>query len=130
MGSWYYYEAALKEARTSKADEGIQNPLMEDFEGLTFTRFPISEGSWYAEVQILKRGESPPIIGWGIFEERDDGMELTRMAVVDGGVGRKLDIEKKPEEEEKKEGEEGEKKEGEEGEKKEGEEGEKKEGEE
>merc|ERR1712060_474854 len=84
---------------------------------------------WYVEVQILKRGESPPIIGWGIFEDTEEGMELTRMAVVDGGVGRKLDIVKTIEEEEKKEGEDGEKKEGETKDKKEGGEGEKKEGE-
>merc|ERR1719188_2305024 len=90
--SWYYYDEALKEVKTgADLDAGITSPMEEEYEGLTFQRFPVTEGNWYTEVHILRKGDSAPIIGWGVVEQSDSGVKLTRVALVDGMEARKLD---------------------------------------
>merc|ERR1712008_474042 len=121
--SWYYLEGALKEVKEGGGipDVGIPTPLEDEFEGATFSRFVVTEGNWYAEIQVQRLVVTAPLIGWAVVEEGPEGMKVTRMAIVDGAEARKLDItervKKEPSEEgEKKEGEaeeSGEKKEGE-----------------
>merc|ERR1712014_18261 len=110
-GTWYYYDGAIKLAKDiDTMDMGLQNPLDDGFDGLTFTRFPVTTGDWYAEVSVLKIGESRPMVGFAVMEEGEEGMKLLQMAVIDGVNTKKVDwsfekieaIKKRKEEKEKK----------------------------
>merc|ERR1712187_106443 len=91
-GAWYYFDGAIKLAKDiDTMDMGIPNPFDDGFEGLTFTRFPVTTGDWYAEVSVLKVGESRPMVGWAVLEEGEAGMKLLQMAVVDGVATKKVD---------------------------------------
>merc|ERR1712151_184777 len=89
-----------------------------------FTRFPVRQGTWYAEIEVVKLGKSQPCVGWGTL--KGNPRKVDRIMVVGGKSNVKLDIgegapkKKKKDEEKKEEGEE-KKEEGED--KKEGEEG-------
>merc|ERR1712194_994678 len=107
--------------------KNAMTPLGDALEGgALFTRFPVKQGSWYAEIEVVKLGKSQPCVGWGTL--KGNPRKVDRIMVIGGKMHVRLDIgEGAPKKDEKKEGE---KKEGEEDEKKEGVEGEKKEGEE
>merc|ERR1712194_754352 len=61
-------------------------------EGATFLRYPVSEGDWYAEVTILKKGATPPLLGWAVIEDTDEGTKIARMGVVNGEATKKKDV--------------------------------------
>ncbi|CAE7489679.1 Tmem65 [Symbiodinium natans] len=111
-GTWWYQEKALVPAFALHDDSRIFNPLGDEFEGVSFTRFPITQGSAYAEFRVVRLGRTQPILGLAVMEEKAGKTILTRMAVIEGRTARKVDLSKLPEEvPEEEKGEEGEKKE-------------------
>eukprot|EP00439_Symbiodinium_sp_Y106_P085890 s38_g30.t1 len=92
-------EKALVPAFALHDDSRIFNPFGDEFEGISFTRFPITQGSAYAEFRVVRLGRTQPIIGLAVMEEKAGKTILTRMAVIEGRTARKVDLSKQPEEE-------------------------------
>jgi len=90
--TWWYQEAALKPVRTYNGIDGVPNPMEDEFEGVAFSRFPVSHGNWYAEVHVVRVGRTRPLLGWAVLAEVEGKQSLIRMAVLDGKGGRKVDV--------------------------------------
>ncbi|CAK0867313.1 unnamed protein product [Prorocentrum cordatum] len=72
-------------------DDSAMTPLGDSLEGAAlFSRFPVREGTWYAEVEVLKLGKSQPCVGWGVIKKNPKKAE--RAAVIGGKTHVKLDI--------------------------------------
>eukprot|EP00913_Durusdinium_trenchii_P010618 g9962.t1 len=84
-------EKALVPAFALQDDSRLFTPLGDEFEGVSFTRFPITQGSAYAEVRVLRTGRTMPILGFGVLEEKDGKTILVRMAIIEGRTARKLE---------------------------------------
>eukprot|EP00931_Biecheleriopsis_adriatica_P032930 TRINITY_DN19156_c0_g1_i1.p1 TRINITY_DN19156_c0_g1~~TRINITY_DN19156_c0_g1_i1.p1 ORF type:complete len:5580 (-),score=1373.58 TRINITY_DN19156_c0_g1_i1:6-15065(-) len=118
--SHWYNEGAI--IVVNKEEKELLTPLGDVFEGVAMLRFPVREGTWYAELEISKLGKSQPCVGWGL--QKEGSPKILRLMAVNGKSAVKLDIgegappRKKKEKEKKKEngedGEDGEPGEGEE----------------
>merc|ERR1712085_82835 len=109
---WYCDGAIMV---VSDNDDNKMTPLGESLEGAAlFSRFPVREGTWYAEVEVAKLGKSQPCVGWGVVKKNPKKAERTLL--IGGKLHCKLDIgegapvkekkEEKKEAEKSKEGEE------------------------
>eukprot|EP00930_Biecheleria_cincta_P027556 TRINITY_DN19334_c0_g1_i1.p1 TRINITY_DN19334_c0_g1~~TRINITY_DN19334_c0_g1_i1.p1 ORF type:complete len:4939 (-),score=993.22 TRINITY_DN19334_c0_g1_i1:298-13221(-) len=86
--SHWYNEGAL---RVVKGDEkNSMTPLGDMFEGLALLRFPVREGTWYAELEISKLGKCQPCVGWGL--QKEGSPKILRLLAINGKSGVKLDI--------------------------------------
>ena len=71
-------------------DSKLFTPLGEEFEGISFTRFPITQGAAYVEVRVVRVGRTMPVVGFGVMEEKEGKTILVRLAVIEGRTARKL----------------------------------------
>ena len=85
--TWWYREGAIKVIKGDDQDVTLPQPLGDEFEGMTFARFPVTESSWYAEVHVQRMGRTPTMVGWVVTKEEEGKMKIIRMALVDGNVG-------------------------------------------
>merc|ERR1712183_323074 len=59
----YYIEGTIQIVKPgSEKSSGVVNPLGDAFEGMSFKRFPVNTGNWYAEVQVIRMGRTQPFI--------------------------------------------------------------------
>ncbi|CAL1137465.1 unnamed protein product, partial [Cladocopium goreaui] len=96
--TWWYQEKALVPAFALQDDSRLFNPLGDEFEGVSFTRFPVTQGSAYVEVRVVRTGRTMPMLGFGLMEEKDGKTILVRMAIIEGRTSRKLDLSGRPQE--------------------------------
>ncbi|CAJ1419901.1 unnamed protein product [Effrenium voratum] len=83
-GTWWFQEKALVPAFALHDDSRLFNPLGplelsglvqpwckapgDDFEGVSFTRFPVTQGNAYAEVRVVRIGRTQPVLGFAVME--------------------------------------------------------------
>eukprot|EP00434_Breviolum_minutum_P018272 symbB.v1.2.016121.t1/scaffold1220.1/size130986/6 len=89
-------EKALVPAFALQDDSRLFNPLGDEFEGISFTRFPITQGSAYMEVRVVRTGRTMPMLGFALMEENEGKTILVRLAIIEGRTSRKLDLSARP----------------------------------
>merc|ERR1711924_239519 len=80
----YYIEGCIQIVKPGEQkDSGVRNPLGDQFEGLTFSRFPVSSGKWYAEVEVSRLGRTQPFLGFAVGREGKGRMKFVRMFLIE-----------------------------------------------
>merc|ERR1712060_376095 len=85
----WYCDGAI---RVVDEDDGnAMTPLGDALEGgALFTRFPVKQGTWYAEIEVVKLGKSQPCVGWGTL--KGNPRKVDRVMLIGGKMHVKLDI--------------------------------------
>ncbi|CAJ1354936.1 unnamed protein product, partial [Effrenium voratum] len=86
--SHWYNDGAI--VVVNKEDKELLTPLGDTFEGMALLRFPVREGTWYAELEVSKLGKSQPVVGWGL--QKKGSPKIVRLMAIGGKSAVKLDL--------------------------------------